>query len=83
MAAGVRLYNVWGTTEVGIPSTIIEPDDSEGLESDVKTSADWAYFTFTDRYKFRWIPEGDGSYEMQVLVSPTLLHKQIHTKHAH
>lgn len=68
-AAGVKLYAVYGSTELGTPSTVFDIDDSQGLDNPhAKTSADWQWMRFPDRLNIRWSPQGDGSYELQVLV---------------
>ena len=67
-AAGVKLYSTYGTTELGSVTKILDVDDSDTRSVDAKTSAEWSWLTFTDRVKCRWIPEGDGTYELHVLV---------------
>lgn len=37
-------------------------------QSDVKSKEDWSWFVLDPRIKPRWVPEGDGSYELQALV---------------
>ena len=68
VAAGVKLHAVYGTTEFGAPVNVLDADDSQGPDANVKTSADWAWMSFSDRIRCRWVPEGDGSYELQLLV---------------
>ncbi|KAJ3525806.1 hypothetical protein NM688_g8348 [Phlebia brevispora] len=66
-AAGVKFFAVYGATEFGAYTDVFDADDSQGPDAPVKTSADWAWFSFCDRVKPRWIPQGDGSYELQFL----------------
>lgn len=60
---------MWGATEAGAVIAIVDPDDSQGLDADVKTSADWPWIVFAEsQVHCRWAPQGDGSYELQFLV---------------
>ena len=69
-AAGIPLVNVYGATETGSTMDVVHPDDSKGPDANVKTTADWAWIVFPeDQLHCRWVPEGDGSYELQFLVS--------------
>lgn len=52
---------------------VFDIDDSQGPEADVKTSADWDWMRFADYVNCRWIPQGDGTYELQFLVSLALI----------
>lgn len=68
MKAGVRLYAVYGGTEFGAHTLILDEDDSNGPDSSVKTSNDWAWMRFPDTVKLRWVPQGDDTYELEFLV---------------
>ncbi|THH28493.1 hypothetical protein EUX98_g5705 [Antrodiella citrinella] len=70
-AAGVKLFACYGVTESGVPTGLFDTDDSQGPDADVKTSADWAWMTFSDRVDIRWDPQGDGTFELQYLTCPT------------
>ena len=63
VASGVRLKSVYGSTECGpfayIAST---PEDAN----------QWEWIRFSPNSKIRWVPLGDGTSEMQVLVSEWL-----------
>lgn len=59
-AAGVILVNVYGATEFG-PVTGF-------LRDTVPSHVDWSYVRFGERLKLRWVAQGDGSSECQVLV---------------
>ena len=64
---------MYGATETGATNDIVDPDDSQGPDANVKTSADWAWLAFPeDQMHCRWVPEGDGSYELQFLVRAVL-----------
>ncbi|TCD65529.1 putative PKS/NRPS-like protein biosynthetic cluster [Steccherinum ochraceum] len=69
--AGVKLFAVYGGTEFGSPTDVLDSDDSAGLESPNKTSLDWAWMQFGDKGSLRWIPQGDGSYELHFLTCAT------------
>jgi len=59
VAAGVNLSSVYGSTECGpFTSTI-------GTSEDVKH---WEWIRLGPNSKIRWVPLGDGTAEMQVLV---------------
>ncbi|KAG6840183.1 putative secondary metabolism biosynthetic enzyme [Blastosporella zonata] len=60
--AGVHLGSGYGGTEFGCPVDITIPERDE---------KDWEYFRFSDRVKVRWVPQGDGTFECQFLVSET------------
>ena len=60
VASGVKLISAYGGTEFGVPTL---PFKRKGDEED------WAYMEFSDRTKIRWVPQGDGTYECQFLVS--------------
>ncbi|THH28492.1 hypothetical protein EUX98_g5704 [Antrodiella citrinella] len=70
-AAGVKLFSVYGATECGVPTGLFDADDSQGPDADVKTSAEWSWMKFVDYVNIRWIPQGDGSYELQFLTCST------------
>ena len=67
-AAGVKFYAIYGATEFGSATSVLDADDSESAGANTKISADWAWMSFSDRIKPRWVPEGDGTYELQLLV---------------
>lgn len=69
VAAGVNLAIIYGTTEVGILNKVMDLDFSSNGRSDGKKPEDWAWMQLDDRVKPRWIDQGDGTYELQVLVS--------------
>ena len=60
VASGILLFPVYGATEFGSPTL---PFKRKGDEED------WVYMEFTDKAKIRWVPQGDGTYECQFLVS--------------
>lgn len=64
--AGVRLSAVYGSTEIGGPGYLIPPRDAS-LE-------DWEWLRFGESIDKRWVQQGEGLYELQLLTS---------TKHAY
>ncbi|TCD66635.1 putative NRPS-like protein biosynthetic cluster [Steccherinum ochraceum] len=72
IAAGAKLFSVYGGSEFGAPSDCFDCNDSPDVDEAVmKTSTDWAWLQFADWCKPRWIPEGDGTYELQFLTCAT------------
>lgn len=68
VAAGVNFFAVYGTTESGVHTKAFDADDSQGVDGPARSSDDWQWLSFGDNVKCRWVPEGDGSYELQFLV---------------
>ncbi|KAF7358663.1 Non-canonical non-ribosomal peptide synthetase FUB8 [Mycena sanguinolenta] len=60
--AGVNLVSGYGTTETGAFSVVKLP------EEDAK---EWAWFQVSDLVKVRWVPQGDETFECQILASET------------
>ena len=60
VASGVTFTPMYGGTEFGSPTL---PFKRKGDEED------WAYMEFSNRANIRWVPQGDGTYECQFLVS--------------
>ncbi|KAJ7153064.1 putative aminoadipate reductase [Mycena crocata] len=60
VAAGVKLRNLYGTTEFGAISALI-PWAGDELE--------WEWVRFPEEVTLRWDPQGDGTFECQVLSS--------------
>ncbi|KAJ7339194.1 hypothetical protein DFH08DRAFT_748571, partial [Mycena albidolilacea] len=58
--AGVGLLSVYGATEMGAISTVFR------REEDAK---EWAWFGISGFVTPRWVPQGDGTFECQVLSS--------------
>ncbi|TCD64925.1 putative NRPS-like protein biosynthetic cluster [Steccherinum ochraceum] len=71
VASGVNLCSIYGATEFGAPTMIFDTDDTQGPDSDVKTSADWAWLQLSNTVNTRWVPQGDGTYELQTLTCAT------------
>lgn len=67
LAGGVKLISVYGSTECGACSRLFDID-YESDAADKKTKDDWEWYAFTDCITRRWIPQGDGTYELQILV---------------
>ncbi|KAK2461112.1 hypothetical protein APHAL10511_006891 [Amanita phalloides] len=60
-AAGVRLASGYGGTEFGILVGVGHKQDfGEG---------GWTWMRFADEPKLRWVPQGDDTYELQVLTT--------------
>jgi hypothetical protein len=68
VAAGVKLYMCYGGTEYGVHTKILDAEDSSATDANAKTSADWEWVRFPDSMKCRWVPQGNGTYELHCLV---------------
>ncbi|KAJ7624518.1 Alpha/Beta hydrolase protein [Roridomyces roridus] len=62
--AGLRLLTVYGTTETSFIAALCP------YEEDAK---DWAWFRVADQVNARWDPQGDGTFECQILATETHL----------
>ncbi|KAH9939474.1 hypothetical protein B0H21DRAFT_780597 [Amylocystis lapponica] len=54
VAAGVNLQSTYGTTEVGAVTMTLH---------------DWEWIEMSSRVDTRWVPQGDGTYELQILTT--------------
>ncbi|KAF9067908.1 hypothetical protein BDP27DRAFT_1327979 [Rhodocollybia butyracea] len=63
VTCGVPLRATYGGTEIGALSTYDFKFDGN--------HEDWAWFDFTDTQNVRWIPQGDGTFELHCLNSDT------------
>lgn len=50
-------------------TSIFDEDDSQGPDALVRSSRDWQWLSFGANVRCRWVPQGDGTYELQFLVS--------------
>lgn len=57
--AGIKLSSVYGATEIGIITSLFRNEAEQKL---------WDWVQFRPYPEVRWAPEGDGTYECQVLV---------------
>ncbi|KIP07411.1 hypothetical protein PHLGIDRAFT_105771 [Phlebiopsis gigantea 11061_1 CR5-6] len=62
-AAGIHPFAVYGGTEFGAFTMLRRTDGHAG--------PDWEWMAFDERLSCRWIPQGDGSYELQFLTCAT------------
>ncbi|KAJ3528253.1 hypothetical protein NM688_g8022 [Phlebia brevispora] len=67
--AGVKLTGIYGTTEFGAPSNLNYATVTKRTDGNAPVENDWEYMSFFDDLKYRMVPEGDGSYELQILTS--------------
>ncbi|KAJ7077650.1 hypothetical protein B0H15DRAFT_789481 [Mycena belliarum] len=58
VASGLKIRAVYGATEFGSITSMLPYSD------DVQ---EWEWFRFSSKVKLRWMPQGDGTYECQVL----------------
>ncbi|KAF8971811.1 hypothetical protein BDZ97DRAFT_1913708 [Flammula alnicola] len=62
-ASDVKLQCLYGATEFAAPAA---SSTKKGDEED------WEYMEFGARYNVRWVPQGDGTYECQILTNDAL-----------
>ena len=55
-------------TSDGVAAHSDATKEPNGVELDVKAPEDWSWITLAPQVKPRWVPQGDGSYELQILV---------------
>ncbi|KAI0698168.1 hypothetical protein BC835DRAFT_1413297 [Cytidiella melzeri] len=67
--AGVKISSMYAGTEFGGASIPFYPE--KPTPEDDRTPLDWEWLKFNPRYKPRWIPQGDGSYELQLMSCAT------------
>ncbi|KZP19617.1 acetyl-CoA synthetase-like protein [Athelia psychrophila] len=58
--AGVKLVQLYGTTEVGFPTKFL-------TDSAERSPEDWSWMQFSGKTNVRWAPQADGSFESQFL----------------
>ena len=71
VAGGVPLFAVYGATEFGTLTCLLDStDDLTATEPNPsgKTRDDWEWMQLPSQCSPRWVPEGDGTYELQLLV---------------
>lgn len=68
IASGVKLASAYGLTEAGPVAHIFEGIDSDPSDLGAKHIEDWQWQSFPVTTKPRFVPQGDGTYELQFLV---------------
>jgi hypothetical protein len=58
---GVKLVALYGGTEACAMTKFIVPDNERHWQ--------WQYYRFSENAQIRWEDQGDGTYELQFLVS--------------
>lgn len=69
----MRLFACYGATEFGTLTCVFD-DDVDGPSPIGKTRADWEWMQLPKECKPRWVPQGDGTYELQLLVRRSAAH---------
>ncbi|KAJ3557049.1 hypothetical protein NM688_g1689 [Phlebia brevispora] len=69
VAAGVRLVSGYGATEAGPVAHPFDGFDADPSNPDAKTPEDWAWSRMPPLTSPRWVPQGDGTYELQFLTN--------------
>ncbi|KAJ7731236.1 putative aminoadipate reductase [Mycena metata] len=62
-AQGVNIVSVYGSTECGVVNVL----HRRKAEVD---AGEWAWFRFSSRVNVRWVSQGDGTHECQLLTVP-------------
>ncbi|KAJ7045248.1 putative aminoadipate reductase [Mycena alexandri] len=62
-AQGVNVVPLYGSTECGVVNLI------HRRKAEVE-AGEWAWFRFSSRVNVRWVPQGDGTFECQLLTVP-------------
>ncbi|CCM02157.1 uncharacterized protein FIBRA_04235 [Fibroporia radiculosa] len=68
VAGGVRLFACYGATEFGTLTRLFD-DDVDGPSPVGKTRDDWEWMQMPKECIPRWIAQGDGTFELQLLPS--------------
>ncbi|GBE84591.1 acetyl-CoA synthetase-like protein [Sparassis crispa] len=75
IAAGVKLFAAYGGTEFGPTTRFLDTiEDSPNHPDTVKTGKtrnEWSWMAFPSEYNLRWVPQGDGSYELIFMTCAT------------
>ena len=71
VAAGVKLYAMYGSTEVASITKVLDAGVSRNAKPDTPTKmpTDWAWMAFANHVMCRWWPQGDDLFELHILVS--------------
>ncbi|EPQ57812.1 acetyl-CoA synthetase-like protein [Gloeophyllum trabeum ATCC 11539] len=65
---GVKINAGYGGTEFGAPAYMFDIDPENKAPHVLKNPKDWAWMRLSERMKMRWIDQGDGTYELHMLV---------------
>ncbi|KAH9932151.1 hypothetical protein B0H21DRAFT_699704 [Amylocystis lapponica] len=68
VAGGVRFFALYGATEFGAVTQFFDTDDDLPVSA---PNRDWEWMQIPVQCKPRWIAEGDGTYELQLITCPT------------
>ncbi|KAH9946609.1 hypothetical protein B0H21DRAFT_693457 [Amylocystis lapponica] len=69
-AAGVSIYSIYGATELGILSVIMDIGE-DATDGAMRTRTDWDWISFPSECNTRWVPQGDGTSELHLLTCAT------------
>ena len=68
IARGVTLVSGYGVTEAGPVAHPFDGFDADPSDPNARTLEDWQWQRISPLTKPRWMPQGDGTYELQFLV---------------
>ena len=69
VSAGVRIRSVYGGTEFPGPVKVWPEPITPDFLPPLVPNEDWAWFEWTSRATTRMEPQGDGTYELVMIVS--------------
>lgn len=69
--AGAKFFPVYGSTEGGVNTRVYDIDYAAGPDAPVKSKEDWAWLSLMETNNPRWVPQGDGTYELHLLTCKT------------
>lgn len=78
IASGVKLACSYGTTEAGPIANPFEGMDSDAFDPNAKLYEDWQWIGIPSTMNPRFVPQGDGTYELQFLVRSIDLLSSVH-----
>ncbi|KAF7798255.1 hypothetical protein EIP86_009472 [Pleurotus ostreatoroseus] len=71
IARGVTLVSGYGVTEAGPVAHPFDGFDADPSDPNARTLEDWQWQRISPLTKPRWMPQGDGTYELQFLTCET------------
>ncbi|KAH8088917.1 hypothetical protein BXZ70DRAFT_954747 [Cristinia sonorae] len=67
--AGVNLTVVYGTTEIGLVSKFMDMSFDPNPPPGSRLPEDWSWLQIDENTDHRWVDQGDGTYELQILAT--------------
>ncbi|KZT19306.1 NAD(P)-binding protein [Neolentinus lepideus HHB14362 ss-1] len=67
LSKGVKFSAAYGGTEFGVPSHLFDMFPDNKATRVPRDPKDWPWMRLSDRMDVRWVDQGDGTYELQML----------------